>query len=131
VRLPRRLTALCCTLVLAGTGGSGLALAQSAGDEQYQDPFGDEPAQTQTDQGDGTPDPGSNLTPTPQVPTPQTPPPAPRPAPTGTLGDTPQDGSAAGRLADTGIDTRLFLALGTALLLAGVGLRLRTLPERF
>lgn len=128
MRLPRRLTILCCTLVLAGTGGPGLALAQSAGDEQYQDPFGDEPAQTQSD-GATAPDPGSNLTETPQT-APTSPAPAPS-APTGTLGDTPQDGSGPQRLADTGIDTRLFLGLGAALLLAGLGLRLRTLPERF
>ena len=116
---------LCCTLVLAGSGGSGLALAQSAGDEQYQDPFGDEPAQTQTDRGEPAADPDANLTQTPQ-----TAPSAPAPAPAQqapALGNAPRPA----RLADTGIDTRLFVALGLALLLAGVGLRLRTLPERF
>lgn len=125
MRLPQRLTLLCCTLVLAGSGGSGLALAQSAGDEQYQDPFGDEPAQTQTDQGGSTADPDTNLTQTPQT-APGAPAPA-RSAPDAMLGNAPRPA----RLADTGIDTRLFLALGLALLLSGVGLRLRTLPERF
>lgn len=129
MRLPRRLTTLCCTLLLAATGGSGLALAQSAGDEQYQDPFGDEPARTQTEQQTPAPDPGSSLTQTPQT-SPSTPAPAPA-APSSALGDTPQAGTGPARLADTGIDTRLFLGLGAALLLAGVGLRLRTLPERF
>lgn len=116
---------LCCTLVLAGSGGSGLALAQSAGDEQYQDPFGDEPARTQTDQREPAAAPDSNLTQTPQT-APVAPAPSPS-APDETLGNAPRPA----RLADTGIDTRLFLALGLALLLAGVGLRLRTLPERF
>jgi hypothetical protein len=118
---------LCCTVVLATAGGSGLALAQSAGDEQYQDPFGDEPAQTQTAT---TPEPGSTLTRTPQT-TSSTPALSPAPsAPAGTLQDAPQDGSGTA-LADTGIDAGLFFAIGIALLLLGVGLRLRTLPERF
>ena len=73
------------------------------------------------------PDPDAALTDGPQVDPDITAPP-----PVDDLEDVPQDTTnRPQRLADTGIDTRLFLALGASLLLAGIGLRLRTIPERF
>ncbi|WP_372788301.1 LPXTG cell wall anchor domain-containing protein [Paraconexibacter sp.] len=128
MRRLRSIPALVCTLVLAAT--PAVALAQSAGDEQYQDPFGSET--TPSSQSDGTTtDSGGNLTTEPQVsPGSSTPSTPSSTAPQTT--DVPQVGGArSGELPDTGIDTRLFLALGASLLLAGVGLRLRTIPERF
>jgi len=130
VRAPRQLLTFLCTLCLLAAPSA--ALAQSAGDEQYQDPFGTET--TQSDQGgsEGTapepaPDPDAALTDEPQVDPDITAPP-----PVDDLEDVPQDTTnRPQRLADTGIDTRLFLALGASLLLAGIGLRLRTIPERF
>lgn len=124
MRCSRRLTALLCAASVAAAPAS--ALAQSAGDEQYQDPFADDPAQGQTQT---TPE--SNLTQSPQSGTPpaQTPPPAQTTPPS--LQEAPATAADGARLADTGIDARLFLALGAALLLTGVGLRLRTQPERF
>ena len=67
------------------------AFAQGAGDDQYQDPFGDEPAQ---------PDSGGEG-----------------------LSDTPPG---------TGSDPRVLGLLGSAFVLMGVGLRLRTIdPDAF
>lgn len=135
VRLPRHILLLLCALCLAVTPVS--AFAQSAGDEQYQDPFGTETTQSQTDPSPQEPeptapdeaeaDPDATLTDEPQVTPDITEPPE-----LGGLQDVPQDSAnRPQRLADTGIDTRLFLALGASLLLAGIGLRLRTIPERF
>ncbi len=128
MRPSRRPIALFCAVALAATPAA--AFGQSAGDEQYQDPFGSET--TQSSQGDGTtstPQSDGNLTTEPQV-APSTS--SSNPPNTGTVADVPQvDGARTGQLPDTGIDTRLFFALGAALLLAGVGLRLRTIPERF
>jgi len=127
LRSPSRLTSLLATVALAAIPTA--ALAQSAGDEQYQDPFGSETTQTQSgSQGTGTTptEPGSTLTDEPQV-TPQ----ITQPPSVDSLGDVPRTTNRGGRLAETGIDTRLFLALGVALLVAGIGLRLRTIPERF
>ncbi len=131
VRLPSSLIALLCSLCLLAAPSA--ALGQSAGDEQYQDPFG---AETQTEsggaaQGDGTvapeADPDAALTDEPQVS-----PDITEPSALDELEDVPQDtANRPAQLADTGIDTRLFLALGASLLLAGIGLRLRTIPERF
>ncbi|WP_196189006.1 hypothetical protein [Conexibacter sp. W3-3-2] len=128
----RPLTLLLCLLCLLTA--PAVALGQSAGDEQYQDPFGETTGQTQgggttTQAPDPEPqaDPGSTLTDEPQITPDITAPPA-----VGDLQDVPQDtANRPQRLADTGIDARLFLALGVALLLAGIGLRLRTIPERF
>lgn len=133
VRLPPSLITFLCSLCLLAAPSA--ALAQSAGDEQYQDPFGSETTQPQSDGTDPDPapqaepeaDPDAALTDEPQVTPDITEPPA-----IGDLGDVPQDtANRPQQLADTGIDTRLFLALGASLLLAGIGLRLRTIPERF
>lgn len=124
MRCSRSLTALLCAASLAAAPAS--ALAQSAGDEQYQDPFADDPAQGQTQTS-----PESNLTQSPQSTAPQTRAQAPAQTTTPSLQEAPATAAPGARLADTGIDARLFLGVGAALLLTGVGLRLRTQPERF
>ena len=87
------------------------AAAQSAGDEQYQDPFADEPAQE-------TPaaPPASTPAPAPAQPAPATP--APAPAAPATASQ-----SAAAELPRTGADGWLLALAGLTLMAAGVALR--------
>jgi LPXTG-motif cell wall-anchored protein len=90
------------------------AAAQSAGDEQYEDPFGNQQAQA-------TPAPAAPAqAPATTPPAPGTPAPAAptRPAPTGAQ-------AAPVQLPRTGGDTRLPAVLGLVLLSAGVALRAR------
>lgn len=136
VRLSRSLITLLVTLCLAAAPST--ALAQSAGDEQYQDPFGAETqtgSSSQEEQPTTPPEDDGTLTDEPQTGSQgETAPPITEDDINGTTGldDVPQDtANRPQRLADTGIDTRLFLVLGASLLVAGIGLRLRTIPERF
>ena len=100
------------------------AFAQGAGDEQYQDPFGDEQTQQQPPGGDDglTDEPpggggggnggGGNTGPAPEDP-------APRPG---------EDRA----LPNTGSDPRILAFAGLLLVLIGVGLRLRTIdPDAY
>ena len=117
------------------------AFAQGAGDDQYQDPFGDEPTSQQDggELGDDPPSDGGSDDDeggsgssggsggVPDVPAPQ--------GPTG-LG--PGTSGAEATRADpsalpyTGSDPRPLLLVGAAFLLGGVGLRLRTIdPNDF
>ena len=93
------------------------ALAQGAGDEQYQDPFGDEQSQP---------------TPT-ATPAPTQAPPAPSqsaPAPTATPAPAAQSPPPSGRqLPYTGTDAGLLALAGAALLGAGLALR-RAVDQR-
>jgi LPXTG-motif cell wall-anchored protein len=97
------LLSLACALLLALPAG---ALAQGAGDDQYNDPFGDEQEQ---------PEPAPTATPVPAAPPP---PPAAAPAQA-----TPAPAAPAQALPRTGLDA-VWVALAGALLLAG-GLALR------
>ena len=106
------------------------ALAQSAGDEQYSDPLG---GQTEGG-GSGQSSPG--LTDTPQemggdaAPAPA---PAPTPAPSApaAAASTPAaEGTARTELPRTGADARVVALFGVALVLFGIGLRLRTADAR-
>jgi LPXTG-motif cell wall-anchored protein len=122
-----RCRALAALLALALALPSA-AFAQGAGDEQYQDPFGDEQAQGENrggaaqddglspeppvdgdgngDDGDGAPTPGE-----PEEPTPAPEEPA---------------------LPNTGSDPRVLAYVGLLFVLLGVGLRLRTVdPDDF
>ena len=100
------------------------AFAQGAGDEQYQDPFGDEQTRTQpatprAAQDDGLSDEppvdGGEPAPAPEDPAPEPP---------------PRDDEAT--LPNTGSDPRLLAFAGLLLVLVGVGLRLRTIdPDAY
>ena len=103
----RRLLPLTCALALAFPAS---ALAGGAGDDQYQDPFGDdEPAQTQT------------------APAPQESAPAQEAAPQAdSAAPAPSVTPAAPALPRTGADAGLIAAGGGVLLVAGLALRRRT-----
>jgi LPXTG-motif cell wall-anchored protein len=115
--LRRRLAALAAVALLAAPVP---ALAQSAGDEQYEDPFAGE------DQSQSQPEP--TATPAPAEPTPEAP--APDPAP-----DAPSTPAAPAatqqqsELPRTGFDAAPLIAAGVLLLGGGIALRLR-LRER-
>ena len=101
------------------------AFAQGAGDEQYQDPFGDEPAQTQPAETRAAQDDGddglSDAPPIDDGDTQQTPPPADDPA------DEPaRQDERESALPNTGHDPRVLAFFGLLFVLVGVGLRLRT-----
>jgi LPXTG-motif cell wall-anchored protein len=97
------------------------AFAQGAGDQQYQDPFGGQQS------GSGTQTtPNVQQTPPPLAPTVST--------PSGSAGTPASPGTSSaqpGSLPNTGADARLLAAFGLGLLIAGIGLRLRTADERF
>ncbi len=126
----RRLTALFAAACLAGASfGTSGALAQNAGDEQYQDPLS-----TQT----SSPAPTTPTTAPDPAQIPQLAPSAggEDPATEGSTSTTPQTPKAptqadAKSLPNTGVDGRVLAGLGFGLLLCGVGLRLRTARERF
>ncbi len=129
MRVPRRLQVLSvvASLAAASFGVPAGALAQSAGDEQYQDPLAGE---TQT-QPDPSADPQApNVDDVPQL--------SPSAGGTGS-GATPPTTTAPtapgqplpSTLPNTGADGRILAGIGLGLLLCGVGLRLRTARERF
>lgn len=111
------------------------AFAQGAGDDQYQDPFGDEPSQNDSGGGSGS---GGGLSDEPPV--------------SGGSGSGSGSGSSGsgssgggtapstgtetarvtGQLPNTGSDPLVLIGLGAAFVLTGVGLRLRTIdPDAF
>jgi LPXTG-motif cell wall-anchored protein len=107
----RRLLTLTCALLLALPG---TALAGGAGDDQYEDPFGDEPAGTTTQ---SAPAPAE-----------------PAPSDTDAGGDQAQaapstSAPAPATLPRTGADAGLAALGGGVLLLAGLALRRRTADE--
>jgi hypothetical protein len=119
----RRLAALAVAALLATPAP---ALAQSAGDDQYEDPFAGE-QQEQTDQGGGE-------QPAPQ-PAPAEPTPAPpaeeAPAPEAVPASAqPEPEPGAPELPRTGLDAAPVLAIGTVMLAGGVVLRLRLREHR-
>jgi LPXTG-motif cell wall-anchored protein len=117
---PRRLLTFTCALVLALPG---TALAGGAGDDQYQDPFGDEaPAETPQESA-------------PQESEPQQAEPAPAPAAeSGSAGAdaqaaAPSAAASAQTLPRTGGDPGIAAIGGGVLLLAGLVLRRRTADD--
>jgi hypothetical protein len=136
----RRIAALLAVACLGVAAPVTPALAQGAGDQQYQDPFGNSGSgssgsgsgsskpKTQTNQS------GSDIAPLS---------PAPQTAGGSSSGSSGTAGSAGsgtttapspaatGSLPNTGLDARVLLLGGVALLLFGLGLRLRSAPERF
>jgi LPXTG cell wall anchor motif len=111
--LRRRPIALACSVLALAMPAA--ALADSAGDNQYQDPFANTPKQHKK-QGSGT-----QQTPTQTAPAPTTAPPqnAPSLVP---INKTPS-GSAKGTLPRTGFPLLPVAALGALLVAAGLGLR--------
>ena len=109
----RRIAALVAAGLLAGPAS---ALGQSAGDEQYQDPFAGEEQGGSGDDGTSAPEP---------APEPAAPPaPAADPAPSSTESD-PTAPETQAELPRTGSDTGLILLGGTILVAGGVALRVR------
>jgi len=109
----RRLAVLVAAGLLAAPGS---AFGQSAGDEQYEDPFAGE------DQGQSQ---GGQEPTAPAVPEPAEPPPAaPAPA-TGASESAPPATAAQPQLPATGADARAVLLAGAILLAGGVALRAR------
>jgi LPXTG-motif cell wall-anchored protein len=111
------------------------ALAQGAGDEQYQDPFGEE--QAQNDGGSGGGGGGANaaqddgLSDEPPVGG-DDPAPAPEPAPEDPAPEEEAAPADEPALPNTGSDPRVIAFLGLLFVLVGVGLRLRTLdPDAY
>jgi len=92
------------------------ALAQGAGDEQYQDPFGEEPAQQE---------PAPTATPAPAAPSQAAPAPTATPAPAA-----PAPAGSGDQLPYTGADAGPLALAGALLVGAGVALRRRADPER-
>jgi hypothetical protein len=102
----RRIVPLTCAVLLALPG---TALAGGAGDDQYQDPFADEPAQSEQPAQQA---PAAEAAPAPAAPAQGTGPAAPA--------------AATSALPRTGPDAGLTALGGGALLLAGLALRRRT-----
>jgi hypothetical protein len=123
-----RLATLFTVLLLALPGA---AFAQGAGDDQYQDPFGDE--QSQDDTGSSGDDGGLSDSPPSAS--------SSNNSTSGSNGDTSgtpaptapsASASASGSLPRTGGDPLILVALGAGMVLTGVGLRLKTIdPDAF
>jgi LPXTG-motif cell wall-anchored protein len=143
----RRITVLLAVACLGASAPVTSALAQGAGDQQYQDPFGS------SSSGSTKPKTTKPKTSTQTSPSPSLKPLSPSPqtsgsqasgasgaSSSGTAGTsgagagtttTPAATAARSSLPSTGLDTRVLLLGGAALLLFGLGLRLRSRPERF
>jgi LPXTG-motif cell wall-anchored protein len=115
----RAAAALAAALALSAPGA---ALAQSAGDEEYRDPFaGEEQPRDGGPQGGGGTGDESTPAPTP-TPTPA-PTPAPVPAPAAGTSAPEPTATTAGTLPRTGLGAGWATAAGVLLLAAGAGLR--------
>ncbi len=129
---PRRILVALVALVLALPSA---AFAQGAGDDQYQDPFGDEQAQdggrdgraAQDDGGlDDEPPVDREESPDPPPEEPEQEEPAEEPA------QEPAQEQPGQTLPNTGSDPRILAYMGLLFLLIGVGLRLRTIdPDAY
>jgi hypothetical protein len=109
----------------------GTALAQSAGDDQYQDPLAGQHGGSGGGSGSA---PSSHTPATPSAPSAPSTPAAAAPTSTGTQASAPQASAAQttpGQLPRTGFDVVLTVELGLALLLTGiVSQRMLALRER-
>ena len=112
--------------VLASLCMPAAALAQSAGDEQYEDPFAGED-QGQSQSGGGS-DGGGAQQPATPAPSGSAPEGAPEPAP-GAAPSAPAAATSQSQLPRTGAGTGAFMLAGSILLAGGVVLRVR-LRER-
>jgi len=113
------IVALLCALAVPSA-----ALAQGAGDDQYQDPFGDEQSQEEPTP-TATPAP-AQAQPAPAQPAPAAPAPAPAQAPAPASAQSGQ----SEQLPRTGADAGWIAFAGAALLAAGIALRRRAHLQR-
>jgi LPXTG-motif cell wall-anchored protein len=117
-----------------GVGGPvANAVAQGAGDQQYQDPLGNSGSGSDSNDSGSSNDNLEPLSPSPQTSgsdSPSTSGSTSGTAGTSTTGTTTSSATAP-TLPNTGLDTRVLLLAGAVLLLVGVGLRMRNAPERF
>jgi LPXTG-motif cell wall-anchored protein len=110
---------LCIAALLCGLAAPSAALAQGAGDEQYQDPFGDEQSE---------PAPTPTATPAPAQSAPSAP--APTAAPSASAAQAPTQAAPAEQLPRTGTDAGWPALAGAVLLAAGLVLRRRADHQR-
>jgi LPXTG-motif cell wall-anchored protein len=144
----RRIVVLLVVALLGVGAPVTAAYAQGAGDQQYQDPFGNDDSGSGSN-GSSNSGSGSNgssnddiepLSPSPQTSGSGS---GSGSSGSGTSGSGTSSGTAggsatgtstsatAGTLPNTGLDTRVLLLAGGVLVLLGVGLRMRNAPERF
>ena len=115
---------LCIAALLCALAAPSAALAQGAGDDQYQDPFGDEQSQQEP-----TPTP----TPAPAQPAPAQPPVPAQPAPSAPApapAAAPAQGGSSQQLPRTGVDAGWIALAGAVSLAAGLALRRRADHQR-
>jgi LPXTG-motif cell wall-anchored protein len=112
-RRGHRFAALLAAAVLALPGA---AWAQSAGDDQYEDPFAPQPGQTD-DGGAQEEEPAAQPDPAPAAPEPAA------PQPEATAAQSPDGGETLPR---TGADEGLVALAGAMMLAGGIALRVRT-----
>jgi LPXTG-motif cell wall-anchored protein len=138
----RGIAALLAVACLGASAPVTAALAQGAGDQQYQDPFGDSGSGSSGSSGSGGSKTQTNPRSTikPLSPSPQTAgggssggasSPGASGSASGGAAATPAAPQARTSLPNTGLDTRALLLAGAVLLILGLGLRLRSAPERF
>ena len=108
---------LCIAALLCALAAPSAALAQGAGDEQYEDPFGDE----QSQQADPTPVPTATPAPAPAQPAPSAPAAAPTAAPSSA--QAPTQAAPSNELPRTGLDAGWIALAGAVLLASGLALR--------
>jgi 2-oxoglutarate dehydrogenase E2 component (dihydrolipoamide succinyltransferase) len=112
---------LCIAALLCALAAPSAALAQGAGDQQYEDPFGDEQSQSQ---------PTPTATPAPAQPAPAPAQPAPaQPAPSAPAPASAQ-ASQGPQLPRTGVDAGWIALAGAVSLAAGLALRRRADHQR-
>ena len=123
----RRIAALVVVACLGVALPAQVAPAQQgAGDQQYSDPLGDSGTSTTTASGTASTDTTTTAPGLSQMP--QRGSSTPRQTPSRPTVTSPV---TAAQLPNTGLDARVLMLLGAALLLGGLGLRLRSAPERF
>ena len=112
------MAALLCALAVPSA-----ALAQGAGDEQYQDPFGDEQSQQE-------PTPTATPAPAQPAPAPAQPAPAPAQPAQSAQAPAPAQASPSQELPRTGVDAGWIALAGALSLAAGLALRRRADRQR-
>ena len=110
---------LCIAALACALAAPSAAFAQGAGDEQYQDPFGDEQSE---------PAPTATATPAPAQSAPSAP--APTATPSASAAQAPTQPAPAAQLPRTGADAGWLALAGAMLLAAGLALRRRADHQR-